>query len=499
MNNLKKIINPEKLKQFSKNKILVHAHGVFDVFHIGHLKHLQVAKQNGDLLVVSITSDRCVNKGPSRPYFSQSLRAEFLSSLDIVDFVIINDDITSIDLINIIKPNFYVKGNDYKDSKKDTTGNIIKERRAVENNGGKIIFTNEIEYSSSKLINQFIQPLNIIHKIKNFTKVREKSLEEIEKLKDLKVLILGEIIFDEYNFVKEMDKPGKENIQSVLFSRKEIYTGGSYSIAKSISTFVKKVELICLGNFNSNQKKILIKNKKENKNLKLNFISNNFHSITKKRYVNSSYRKLFEEYLLEGEKFYNDKKILNNLKNIKKFDLVLISDFGHGLMTSKLINFVSKNAKFLCVNAQTNSENRGYNFITKYKKTNYVCIDKKELELSMSDRYSETKNLIDKLIKIIKVNLISITLGKDGIEIYEKNKKNMNNYRLQGFEVNPTDTLGAGDTVFGISSLLIKKKTDIKIIALISNLVGAMKTKIIGHSSTIKKTDVIKALQYTLK
>ena len=104
----------------------------------------------------------------------------------------------------------------------------------------------------------------------------------------------------------------------------------------------------------------------------MNFISNNFHSITKKRYVNSSYRKLFEEYVLEGEKYYNDKKILSSLKNIKKFDLVIISDFGHGLMTNKLINFVSKNAKFLCVNAQTNSENRGYNFITKYKKSNYV-------------------------------------------------------------------------------------------------------------------------------
>ena len=117
----------------------------------------------------------------------------------------------------------------------------------------------------------------------------------------------------------------------------------------------------------------------------------------------------------------------------------------------------------------------------------------------MSDRHSETKNLINKLIKIIKVNFITITLGKDGIEKYEKDKKNINIYNLQGFEINPTDTLGAGDAVFGISSLLIRKKTDIKITALISNLVGAMKTKIIGHSSTIKKNDVIKALKYTLK
>ena len=90
-------------------------------------------------------------------------------------------------------------------------------------------------------------------------------------------------------------------------------------------------------------------------------------------------------------------------------------------------------------------------------------------------------------------------MGKEGIKISKKNGKKIQTASLSGFEVNPIDTLGAGDSVFGISSLLVKNKTEIKLIALISNLVGAMKTKIIGHSLTIKKTDVIKALQYTLK
>ena len=93
------------------------------------MKHLKVAKLNGDVLVVSITSDKHVNKGPSRPLFSQNLRAEFLSSLDIVDFVVINDDLTPIKLIETIKSDFYVKGNDYKQSKKDITGNILGRRK----------------------------------------------------------------------------------------------------------------------------------------------------------------------------------------------------------------------------------------------------------------------------------------------------------------------------------------------------------------------------------
>ena len=202
---------------------------------------------------------------------------------------------------------------------------------------------------------------------------------------------------------------------------------------------------------------------------------------------------------MEGSNNYDDRKIFKNINNLKEYDLVIIADFGHGLMTNSLINYVTKNSKFLCVNAQTNSENRGYNFITKYKKANYVCIDQQEIKLAMSDRFSSVDYLIKKLFKKINVNLLTVTLGKEGIKTSKKKGGKIESVSLSGFEVNPIDTLGAGDSVFGISSLLAKNKTDIKLIALISNLVGAMKTKIIGHSATIRKNDVIKALTYTLK
>ena len=65
-----------------RGKKVVHCHGVFDLLHVGHIRHLNRAKKFGDKLVVSITADRYVNKGPNRPAFNQELRAEALSSLD---------------------------------------------------------------------------------------------------------------------------------------------------------------------------------------------------------------------------------------------------------------------------------------------------------------------------------------------------------------------------------------------------------------------------------
>ena len=109
--NMSKIYKIKELQNKLKNKEFSLVHGVFDVIHVGHKKHFDVAKSYSDFLVVSITSDKYVRKGPGRPVFNQNLRAEMLSSFENVDAVFINDDVTSINLINKIKPKYYFKGN----------------------------------------------------------------------------------------------------------------------------------------------------------------------------------------------------------------------------------------------------------------------------------------------------------------------------------------------------------------------------------------------------
>ena len=153
-----KIIKIENLKKKifklkKERKKIVHCHGVFDVVHIGHIKHFINAKKNGDKLIVTVTSDRFVNKGSNRPIFKQNKRLEFLSQLECVDYVCLSDSQSAIKLLNIIKPDFYIKGQDYKISKNDKTGKINQEKKVVEKNGGKVIFTNEETFSSSNIIN----------------------------------------------------------------------------------------------------------------------------------------------------------------------------------------------------------------------------------------------------------------------------------------------------------------------------------------------------------
>lgn len=116
---------------------IILCHGVFDLVHPGHVEHFQEAKRLGDILVVSITSDRFVNKGPNRPYFEQSRRASFLAEIELIDFVYVTEADSAVEVINLFKPDYYVKGQDYRSLSDDITGKIELEKSAVESYGEK--------------------------------------------------------------------------------------------------------------------------------------------------------------------------------------------------------------------------------------------------------------------------------------------------------------------------------------------------------------------------
>src|SRR3990167_1547202 len=146
------------LQMKKEGKKIVHCHGVFDLIHPGHIRHLASAKKNGDILVVTVTADRYVKKGPGRPIFNQNLRTEVLSSLEQIDYVAIIDSESAVPAIRKIKPHFYVKGPDYRHRKKIEAlpRKLADEEKAVKAVGGKLIFSvDDIIFSSSRLINQY--------------------------------------------------------------------------------------------------------------------------------------------------------------------------------------------------------------------------------------------------------------------------------------------------------------------------------------------------------
>ena len=149
------MLNKYSLNLKKQNKKIVLAHGTFDVLHLGHIKHLKYGKKYGDKLIVTITADKFVQKGKGRPYFKDIFRKEMLKSLKFVDEVFIVNHASAIPAIRAIQPDFYLKGEEYRKDSKDITNKIKKEKDEVKKYGGKTIFSNEITFSSSNLINNY--------------------------------------------------------------------------------------------------------------------------------------------------------------------------------------------------------------------------------------------------------------------------------------------------------------------------------------------------------
>ncbi len=139
----------------SEGKKIVHCHGCFDLMHPGHIKHFQAAKKMGDILVVTITQDVYVDKGPGRPVFNQNLRAESIAALECVDYVTINKWSTAEETLKLLRPNIYVKGQEFE-KLEDKKGKIQKEHNVLKEIGAEIRFTHEIVFSSTKLLNQYL-------------------------------------------------------------------------------------------------------------------------------------------------------------------------------------------------------------------------------------------------------------------------------------------------------------------------------------------------------
>jgi len=145
----------EKLQSLkSERKKIVLCHGCFDLMHPGHVKYFQASKKMGDVLVVTVTPDIYVDKGQDRPVFNESLRAESIAALECVDYVAINKWPTAEETLRLLKPDIYVKGQEFENLD-DKTGRIQKEYQVLKEIGAEMRFTQEVVFSSTQLLNKY--------------------------------------------------------------------------------------------------------------------------------------------------------------------------------------------------------------------------------------------------------------------------------------------------------------------------------------------------------
>lgn len=134
----------------AKGKRIVFTNGCFDILHVGHVRYLKEAKALGDILILGLNSDSSVKslKGSNRPINNESDRAEVLSSLKAIDYVVIFDEKTAENIVGEVKPDIYAKGGDY-------SIDTLPEAKIVAEHGGKTVLLQLVDgKSSTNIINK---------------------------------------------------------------------------------------------------------------------------------------------------------------------------------------------------------------------------------------------------------------------------------------------------------------------------------------------------------
>jgi len=486
-------------------RTVVLAHGVFDLVHMGHVRHIEAAHREGDVLIVTVTADSFVNKGPGRPIFPEIMRAEMLGALEYVDWVGVNHAPSAETVLDAVKPDIYVKGSDYENPEDDITGKILQEREAVEKHGGRIVFTKDITFSSSSLINKYLDvydpPLrDFLDRMRSNGGLRS-LLDLIDAVRDYRVVLVGDTIIDEYQYVRPMGKAAKENIIASQFENREVFSGGVIAAANHVASFCREVEVVTtLGDSDSYED--LIRSHLR-PNVKLTAIMRpNAPTVRKCRFIDPSYmRKLFEVYFFDDTPFDAQTEALVVAKvaeATKTADVVIANDFGHGLISPPVVPVLREGAAFLAVNAQTNAGNQGYNLITKYSHADYICLDAPEARLAVADKYTDIVELVErKLSQCVDCERIIITHGQHGCIVFERH--NGPAVRVPAFTNTVIDTVGAGDAFLAVTAPLVKAGGHMQEIGFIGNAAGAIKVGIVGHRQYVDKVPLVKFLTAILK
>ena len=502
-NSSHKIIEAEvlklEIKNLRPNKIIGLCHGVFDVLHSGHIRYFEEASTMVDVLVVSVTSDDYINKGPGRPVNTIKERMNILASINLIDYIIESNSFTAVEIIEFLKPNYYFKGKDYSpnSSSADLAGNLGLEAAATINSGGEVYYTSSPLYSSSSLINSLTiskqNDKSVIDYVKLFFKLNPIG-NYLKLLKDKKVSIIGEIILDEYIYTESLGKSGKHPIVAEREIYRQQILGGIIPTVSTFETFIKSGNLNVISVANSDS---LSYRSPSYANI---VTDKNYTPIVKTRYINEKTNTFMYEIYQLDDNFISensDSAILSRLqKSAEDSDLLLSLDFGHGLITPSSREFIRKNFKYFALNVQKNAGNKGFSTISKYNLANLVVLNGEEVELELKQKGIHLSEAALLIHKKMQAEIVVITDGANGLVI----SNGSSTYKIPSyFSGVIKDRTGAGDSVFAIISLFSLVIKDLKVLGYLGNLAGSLNLNWVANENIITSDNFLKALIYSLK
>ena len=463
-----KIKTPEELRAIigspPREKRVIMCHGVFDVVHPGHVRHLLYAKSKADVLICSITADKHITKGEHRPHVTQDLRAVNLAAFEMVDYVVVDRNAKPIENIGIIQPDYFAKGFEY--NAKGLAPKTAEEAELVEGYGGEIIFTpGDIVYSSSALIN--LAPPSV--KMETLQILMERDGIKFNDLHDVldqmrgkRVHVVGDTIVDSYTHCAMIGGQTKTPTMSVLYERRVDYVGGAGIVAKHLIAAGADVSFsTVLGN--DDLRTFALKDMREAGIKVLEIVDSSRPTVNKNAIVVGGYRLLKVDTL--DNRSISD-AVLHQITDAVRetpADAVVFSDFRHGMFNRRTIpELIDAIPQGIYRVADSQVASRWGN-ITEFKGFDLITPNEREARFALADQDSGIRPLASSLYDEAACKLLILKLGERGVlACRAADHESLDSFFvINSFVSNLVDAVGAGDALLAYSTLaMLVSKND---------------------------------------
>jgi rfaE bifunctional protein kinase chain/domain len=383
------------------------------------------------------------------------------------------------------------------------TGKMQVEAEVAKEVGTRLAFTGDIVFSSTHLINTYLSsyPEEMREYLDVFRTRHsvDEVLRAVEAMQSLRVLVIGDTIIDEYVYGEAIGKSSKDPVLALQYKSEDRFAGGVLAVANHVAGFAGEVELVTmLGAGNSYESFIRAS---LNPRIKSRiFECPGVPTVCKRRYIEGyALTKLLEIYVMDERPLapaVEDAVVAALGDLLPRYDVVVAADFGHGLVTPRVVGALCSGAKFLAVNTQANAGNRGFHTISRYPRADYVCIAEHEIRLDRRDSRGELRPMMEKARDRLGCRYLVVTCGRRGCCVCTDDRQFVT---VPSFARNVVDRVGAGDAFLAVTALAAVAGVDFEILGFIGNVVGAEAVQIVGNAKAIDQLAVKKHISSLLK
>lgn len=476
----RKIVSREKLKEIlgarPRKKKVIMCHGTFDLVHPGHVRHLIYAKSKASILVASLTADRWIEKAHYRPFVPQDLRAMNLAALEMVDYVIIDENETPIENLLFLQPDYFAKGYEY--SKEGVHPKTQKEIDALDTYGGEVLFTpGDIVYSSSFIIEN--NPPNLaadkLHMLLDSQGIEFTKLDEtLRSLEGVKVHVIGDMIVDSYTYCSLIGGNTKTPTFSLKFGHQVDYVGGAGVVAKHMKKAGADVTLTTM--LGEDPLKDFVLEDLKQAGVKVNAITSSTRPTTQKNLFSVQNYKMIKVDKLDNRPI-TDKTLDRFVEAIRDTptEAVVFSDFRHGIFSAGTIPvLIEAIPKGVLKVADSQVASRWGN-ILEFKGFDLITPNEREARFSLGDQDSTVRPLALELYKRAECKYLIMKMGEKGVMTYIAPSPEVRSFfTVDSFAENVIDAVGAGDALLAYGTLVLAKTGNPVLATIIGSMAAAV-------------------------